>query len=473
MLLKAWNKALIEDREKTSLTVAAAAGDLTLTVAGVDSNSWASNDYIIVGEIGSPTTEVMQLNGTVTDGTSITIDRSGAIDGLRFAHSVGEPIYRIDFNQVEFSRNTTDTTSGVTVLTTVEIQPDDQFTRYEDTTNTTGYGFVRFYNATTTGFSSYSDGVNYEASGASSSYDPKTLWRLRKRVRILLDEDRPNSKLSDDMIRDAINDKQRDIAHQRLWSFYEYERSFSAVANQFAYDIPSTVQKIYNATFRTQPLFPINYDAWKMFNWNTNSSVAVPSYMCIWNRQLLVHQRPSTAAATTTLGAAISSTTATTITVAATSGFKRGDYYRFIIDSEVIYATTAASSTSFTGCLRGQEGTTAATHSNGATVTERDIVFTAHVEPADLMDTQDRTAIPESDIIAYGAAIDLAPLVEKKDMIGFFEQKYTTKLKELESKYALKQTAHFGHVKSADEKVQDSLSARNSAWRYTDSITGT
>ena len=464
MLLLAYNRALTENREKTFLTAAVAVAGTSLTVQAVNADvgsgsTWADNVYLILGEIGSPTAEILQMNGAASDGTSLTIDQSGA-GGCRFAHSIGEPVYRLDFNQVEFSRNTTDTTTGASVLATQLIQPDEEYTRYEDTTNTTGYGFVRFYNSTTAAFSSYSDGVNYEASGNASSYDPRTLWRIRKRIRTLLDEDRPNSKLTDDMIRDAANDKQRDIAHQRLWSFYEYERSFSAVANQMAFDIPSTVQKIYNATFRTQPLFPINYDAWKMFNWNINSSVAVPSYFCVWNRQLLLFQRPSTAAATTTLGAAITTTTATSCTVAASSGFKRGDYFRFIIDSEVIYAT-GSTSTTFTGLLRGQEGTTAATHLNAATVTERDIVFTVHVEPTDMMDTQDRTSIPEVDVIACGAAIDLAPLVEKMDLVDRFERKYSTKLKELESKYSLKQTAHFGIVKDSNEKLRDSLVLKN------------
>lgn len=475
MLLKCYNRALTDDRKKTYLTATVAVAGTALTVqavnADVGSNStWADNVYLILGEIGSPTAEILQMASAASDGTTLTIDQSGA-GGCRFAHSVGEPVYRLDYNQVEFSNNATDTTSGATVLATQLIQPDDEYTRYEDVTNTTGYGFVRFYNSTTTLFSSYSDGVNYTITGNSSSYDPRTLWRLRKRVRTLLDEDRPNSKLTDDAIRDAANDKQRDIAHQRLWSFYEYERSFSAVANQFAYDIPATVQNIYNATFRTQPLFPINYDKWKFYNWNTNGSVSIPSYMCIWNRQLLVFQRPSTAAATTTLGAAVSTTTATTITVAATSGLKRGDYFRFIIDSEVIYAP-GSTTTTFTGCLRGQEGTTAATHSNGATVTERDIVFTIHVEPTDLIDTQDRTSIPESDVIAYGSAIDLAPLVEKIELVDRFERKYTTKLKELESKYAIKQTAHFGIIKSAGDQVQESSQLQN-ANLFPSSITGT
>ena len=116
MLLKAFNSALTEDREKTSLTVATTAADTTLTVAGVDTNSWADNDYLIIGQVGAPTTEVMQVNGAVTDGTSLTIDRSGGAGGLRFNHSAGEPIYRIDFNQVEFSRNTTDSITGVSAV---------------------------------------------------------------------------------------------------------------------------------------------------------------------------------------------------------------------------------------------------------------------------------------------------------------------------------------------------------------------
>lgn len=469
MLQKAFNRDLTNDREKTSLTDVVAAAATTLTVAGVDTNAWADNDYLIIGEIGSPTAEIMQVNGAVSDGTSLTIDRSGSAGGTRFAHAIGEPVYRIDYNRVEFNRNSSDTTVGVSVLTTTEIQPDDNYTRYEDINNSTGYGFVRFNNQTTGGFSSYSDGVNYEASGEASSYDPRTLWRVRRRVRVLLDEDRPDSKLSDDALRDAINDKQRDIGHQRLWSFYESERSFSSVANQHAYSIPSTVQKVYNANFKTQPLIAINYEIWKLWQWNNNTSVSTPSHVSIWNRQILVFPRPSGAATSTTLGAAITDTTATSITVAATSSFKRGDYYRFIIDSEVIYATTSTSTT-FTGCLRGQESTTAATHSNGATVTERDIVYTGHVEPTDLLDTQDRTSIPEVDVLAYGAAIDLAPFVDKSNMIVFFEAKYSSKLKELESKYAVKFSSKFSRIKDA---AQTLLNIKQDPNKFPSSIVGT
>lgn len=460
MLLKCYNRQLVKDREKTRLTAAVSAAATTLTIAGVDSNAWADNDYLIIGEIGTNTAEIMQINGTVTDGTSLTIDRSGAAGGTRFAHSIDEPVYRVDYNRAEFSRNTTDSTSGVSVLATNEIQPDDEFTRYEDTANTTGYGFVRFNNQTTSAFSSYSDGVNYELSGIRSSTDPRTLWQLRKRVRHFLREISAASVLDDDVIRDYLNDKQRDVAHQRLWSFYEVERSFATVNDQFAYDLPATVQKVYTVSFDTQPLSYMNYERWKQMHWDTNQNFD-PEAFTVWNGQILTWPRPAAAAATTTINQAGGiSATDTSVTVAATSAFNRGDYYRLIIDSEVIYATESTSTT-FTGLLRGQEGTTAASHANAATITERDIVYSAHVEPTDLIDTQDRTAIPEADVLASGAAADLALFLGEQTLHDRLLAKYEKGTKELESKYALKQTSQFGRIKDASETIANATFSRN------------
>ena len=462
MLLKCFNSELVRDREHTFLTAAAAAAATALTVADTDlapaatsSNTWADNDYVLVGNFGEETCEIMQMAAAVTSATSMTIDRSGEAGGLRFSHPVGTPVYRLNFNRAEFNRNTTDSTSGVTVLTTILLQTDDLYTRYEDTTNTTGYGFVRFNNETSGAFSSYSDGVNYEATGNSSSRDPRTLWSMRKKVRLLLDE-KDDTKLSDAMIDEALNDKQKDIAHQRLWSFYEVERSYSITANQFAYDIPATVYKPYSIRFDTQPLIPINKNRWDLLHFDTDTSTTDPSYVAIWNGQFLIGPRPSTASSTTAINdAAGISATATSVTVDATSAFNRGDYFRFIIDSEVIYAT-ASTSTTFTGLLRGREGTTAATHADDATITERDIVYNAQVEPTDLIDTQDRTAIPEPEVLVFGSAADLAFLLSKETLHDRLLLKYNSKLKELEEKYSTKQSGTFKRVRNPNEVVGDS-----------------
>lgn len=467
MLLKVFNQILIDDREKTYLTASASAGNTSITVADTDliaaatsSTTWANNDYMLVGNFGEERAEVMQMSAAVTSATALSIDREGETGGLRFDHPIGTPIYRIDFNRVQFLRSATDDSSASSALTTIQLQPDDLYTRYEDTANSTGYGFARFNNATTGAFSSYSDGVNYEISGQASSRDPNTLFSMRRKVRQTLNEF-SDERLKDYMIDDAINDKQRDIAHQRLWSFFEIERSFSAVANQFAYTLPSEVNTVHTCRFDTQPLIWISRSSWENAHWDTNQSSADPSHFNQWNRQLEIFPRPSSAAATTTInqGGGISAT-ATSVTVASTSSFNRGDFYRFIIDSEVIYATNSTSTT-FTGLSRGMEGTTAASHADAATITERDLVYTASREPVNLLDTSDRTPIAEPDVLVYGAAIDLAPIVGKEKMIATFNSKYEFKMKQLKEKYALKQTSQTGRVKDVSETIKGNFAFTN------------
>ncbi|MHB9861966.1 hypothetical protein [Streptomyces sp. YIM S03343] len=72
--------------------------------------------------------------------------------------------------------------------------------------------------------------------------------------------------------------------------------------------------------------------------------------------------------AATTLSAAVSSTTATSITVTSASGFPGSGNYNIQIDSEVMTVTAGQGTTTWT-VTRGANGSAAATHSAGATVT--------------------------------------------------------------------------------------------------------
>src|SRR5271165_616579 len=73
-------------------------------------------------------------------------------------------------------------------------------------------------------------------------------------------------------------------------------------------------------------------------------------------------------AAINTLSASISSTSATTLTVTNASSFPAVGNFRILIDQELLLVT-GVSGTTFT-VTRGVEGTTAATHSSGATVVQ-------------------------------------------------------------------------------------------------------
>ncbi len=70
----------------------------------------------------------------------------------------------------------------------------------------------------------------------------------------------------------------------------------------------------------------------------------------------------------TTLAAAITSTSATSISVSSAAAFPATGQFRIQIDSELMFVTAGAGTTTWT-VVRAASGTTAATHTVGATVT--------------------------------------------------------------------------------------------------------
>lgn len=460
MLFKVRNLELVKDREKTYLTAAVAVAATSITVRAVDTNAWADNDYIIIGEIGTKTAEVLQINGAVSDGTSLTIDNNGS-GGARYAHAADEPVYRIDYNRVEFSRATTESGSK-SVLATNEIQADDLFTRYEDASNTTGFGFVRFNNQTSAAFSAYSDGINY------TGYTRTSLGRMLRAVRRLLGDPDPEYITDEDII-EELDEKQRTVAHERLWPFYEDTFSLSSVAYQRVYDIDNDVVpgKVHGCTFKSVPLAKIDRGRFDALHWSTaNSGDALRFH--IWNNKLELDPTPSTAAATDQLNGAITATD-TTITVDSTSGFSASG--RIIIDSEVIEYTNI-SSTAFRGCRRGLEESTAAIHSDDVAVTERDIVYTVNREPNELVDIGDETLIPRPSVLNYGAAMEIAGGKMQNDGLhDRLKLKFEQELQRLRDDFGRKGTQSFFRIKDREEVVSDQGSLKNPNNPMTNTIT--
>ena len=452
MLFLSRNEELIKNREKTYLTVAVAVAGTTLTVRAVDAGGgtttvWADNDYIILGEIGAKNAELLQLSATPSDGTSISIDQLGS-GGARFAHAVDEPVYRIDFNRIEISRSSTDDSGASSVLATNEIQPDDLFTRFEDVTNTTGFGFVRWNNETTELFSEFSDGIPY------TGYGPRTLGRIIKMIRRHLDE--PDFRqIQDEDIIEEVNEKQRDISHERLWSFYEDTFSDSTVAFQDRYDIDNDVVlgKVHDLVVRSEPMAKVNITRFNILHWNT-ARTGEPTHSGVWDNQILLYPNPSSAAQTNAINDSGNITaTVTTITADSTSGFDPSG--RIVIDSEVI-SYTNLTSTSFRGCVRGLEETTAAIHLDNATITARDIIYTANREPNEILDSNDETSIPDPLVLVYGVSMELA-LGKLKDQ-GLHDRmkaKYDQSIERLRDKFGRKMTGTYYSIKDKKDVVTD------------------
>ena len=446
MLFLARNFELVKDQEKTYLTAASVVGATTLTIKAIDSNAWADEDYVILGEIGSKNAELLQLNGAVSDGTSVTIDNSGS-GGTRYAHSINEPLYRIRYNQIEFSRATTPTGTK-TVLATNEIQPDDEYTRYIDAVNSTGYGFVRFKNSATTTYSSYSSAIPY------TGYTDKSLGKIISRIKSLFPKD-SLSAVDDDDIIDAVNDKQKDIAHERLWPFYETIYSASRVAYQRAYELNAgaVIGKNHTVVVDTEPIAKIDRARFEMLHWDTNNT-GNPTHCSVWDNKLHFYPLPSSAATATALNGNITSS-ATDVILDSVSSLQAPG--RILVDSEVIgFEFIDSDNVTLKGCTRGLEGTTAAAHLDDAVVTYRDIIYSAHEEPDNLADIGDETQIPDPEVLIYGASMDIA-LGKVNDQVlhDRFKAKYEDARTRLMDKFGRKFTFMHMRIKDKNEVVTD------------------
>lgn len=161
--LKADHKALTKNTEHSYLSTNYASGVSTFIVSSAD--VFADNDYLLLGEWGSESSEIVQINGTPNTTTQAIILESAT----KFAHSESTKVSIVKYNQVRFYRTTTATFSISTPLTGyVDIQADDFYTRYYDTTNSTGFAWYIFYNSTTAINSSNSNAIPYADFGENS-----------------------------------------------------------------------------------------------------------------------------------------------------------------------------------------------------------------------------------------------------------------------------------------------------------------
>ena len=160
-LLKVRNLELLKDAPTTYLSSPVSATGTELTVMNI--NSALVDGYIIIGQIGSEDCELKKIHAsTAPTGATITLS-----SGVTYSHPTDTVIYFIGFNQIEFSRATT-SGGDKSVLATVTITPDNEFTFYSDVTNTTGYAYARLKNSTTTTYSSYSTEQEYASMAFNS-----------------------------------------------------------------------------------------------------------------------------------------------------------------------------------------------------------------------------------------------------------------------------------------------------------------
>jgi len=212
---------------KTLLAANVAASATSCTV--VNTEGFATNDYVVFGNPGEEKSEIVLLT-SVTANTTL-----GHTTGPVFAHSVRTPIQEIKYNQAKiYSSSTEDGT--YTLLATIDLQINEDSTIYDDTTGTSATWYkVKYYNETTTSLSSFSSAVG------GTGYTEDSLFTLSESI---LSEfgDEKAKEINRERLRKLINMSVRKIVRELI---KVYPTLFGAYTTQTltagtdAYDFPS------------------------------------------------------------------------------------------------------------------------------------------------------------------------------------------------------------------------------------------
>lgn len=159
----------------------------------VDNGLKLASGYLVFGNQGAEKSEILLISGTPT-ATTIATTTSSA-----FAHSRGEKIQFIPYNQIEIYE------SG-TLSTTVGIRVDSTETYYNDVDGVSTDEYkVRFKNSTSTKYSSYSDTV------LATGFLENSAGSVIKKALIQLGESIDTEVITKEFLFEALNEGRREI----------------------------------------------------------------------------------------------------------------------------------------------------------------------------------------------------------------------------------------------------------------------
>lgn len=253
----------ITELPRTQLTADTNASDGTLTVA--NANPFKANSYLILESLGSAKAEFIRVNGADQSGTTINLDGSNE---PVFGHTKGTTVQAADYNQVAIEYSTdfetnwdtgnystlalAEAASTWTALITIDLQPSQEVTVYNDGTATRRSYRTRFFNSQATFYSNYSSPIlpdGFEGQTVGSIIE-RALRRTNQKV-----NDSDTSLITWEFLLGAFLDGLYEVHYTRKrWSWnsnYDFTLSdITAGVNSYSLpvdiDITDTRKSIYN-----------------------------------------------------------------------------------------------------------------------------------------------------------------------------------------------------------------------------------
>lgn len=222
----------LTQNEQTSLSTDHASGVSSLAV--LNGLEFAISEFILIGNVGSETSEIIQIHAATTP-TASTITLASATN---FSHAGGERVIFCNFNQAVIQRST-DSGSSYSDLVTISLRPDSTETYYNYTSSDgTDYFRVKYKNSDSGLETNPSDGI------IATGYSEGTVGYLLGQVRAELRFQWGDSDYTQEIAMTQINDCLRHI-EGKLKRFPQYLVPDYAVGQTsrgvFEFNLPSDI----------------------------------------------------------------------------------------------------------------------------------------------------------------------------------------------------------------------------------------
>ena len=194
-----------------------------------DYSGLANNDHLILGSYGQEKSELVQIY----DGAINTdIDLTAAVI---YAHPANTIVQKSLWNEYSLESATSETGS-FSVLGTGVIQPDEEYTYYNDSAgvSTTWYK-VRYYNDYSAIYSDYSDAVQ------AIGYKDNSRGRLRELAKSMFGDKYEKWCTDDDWNNFFYQTEQEVFTARKKWSFLQSETSFELSEGKSIYALSDFV----------------------------------------------------------------------------------------------------------------------------------------------------------------------------------------------------------------------------------------
>ena len=240
------NTDLTREKRFSFLTEDVVIGGSTIriqSVIGFESLSTSSGQVVCIGKVGQERTEILRTSQNT--GPSSSYKEITLRDTLQFDHPQDTEAFIIDWNRADFQWASAATGTKQTIRAyPLDIRPDQTETSYVDTSQTTGYYFVRFNETIGNSNSDWSDPIPF------GGFDDNTVFMIKKRAIDSLGEEIDGKVITHEFLNQCLWEARRE--YHKAPGKRPFRRKFNvdignALTGSFRIELPTDVEKPYSA----------------------------------------------------------------------------------------------------------------------------------------------------------------------------------------------------------------------------------